>query len=123
MSIEEEMKQAEHYYKTLTDPSYLLGCEVEPETYKYLLCEFVLSDLSKKDLTILVHLMDGYLKWDTQLFTFKYEDLEVFATKSNISRTMKKLVEGRLIDKISIEKSKHQHYFFRAQYDLMKTRI
>lgn len=123
MSIEEEMEQAKSFYKTLTDPTYLLGVDVETGTYRYIFDKCVFSSLNMKDVEVLASLLWTRLDWETQTFSFKYDDFTNLASKSNLSKNMKKLVDIGFLDKIKSDKSKAQRYFFRAQYNYMKSVI
>jgi predicted transcriptional regulator len=125
MDINDEIIEAQKFYTLLSDESYLLNIDIEKETYKAVCKSFLNGPCSKSDFLVLIHLMEEYLHWPTQLFSFKYEylELKLGVKKSSVSRSIKNLIESGFINKAPTDNAKIKHYFFRAQYEVMKERV
>ena len=118
-----DVNEAKSFYAELTEEGNLCGLDVKREMYQVILEKFVNSDLNKKDITVLVHMMDKYLDWETAIFKLQYSQLDDIAPRSNISRTMKKLNLCGFIEKTHESTPKVQYFFFTIQYETMKSWI
>lgn len=124
MNLQDEIKEAQEFYKLLTDETYLLNCDVEKETLKTVCEKFLNSPCSKTDFAVLMCLIND-CTWDLQLFSFKFEKLEkeLGLKKPSVSRSIKSLIENGFIEKAPFDKPTMQHYFFRTQYEVMKDKV